>query len=253
MQRNRRRLGHASRHGTALPHQPGVFTAGGDDGFLGVLGRRKVLLTWDDADCRDLQDPGKEHLRGEQYKQSRAWCGSRAGMVAGLVGRGGWRGDGRAGGDRVAAAAGGSGRADRGLVGCCGQGGFHPAAGSGRALTDATCALAAGASCLSDIEAMTAQVEIFGPGGGASDTTMLRVLNELATGWAPMGCRAGSWPRRWPVRGRRRGRGSWPGTAAARGEGRRDRSDPPWPRLGSWCWGASSGAVRPAGRDADRG
>src|SRR5215207_3356678 len=99
---------------------------------------------------------------------------------SGLVGRGGWRGDGRAGGDRVAAAAGGSGRADRGLVGCCGQGGFHPAAGSGRALTDATCALAAGASCLSDIEAMTAQVEIFGPGGGASDTTMLRVLNELA-------------------------------------------------------------------------
>jgi hypothetical protein len=47
-------------------------------------------------------------------------------------------------------------------------------------LTDAACALAAGASCLSDIEAMTAQVEIFGPGGGASDTTMLRVLNELA-------------------------------------------------------------------------
>jgi len=33
---------------------------------------------------------------------------------------------------------------------------------------------------LSDIEAMTAQEEIFGPGGGASDTTMLRVLDELS-------------------------------------------------------------------------
>lgn len=27
---------------------------------------------------------------------------------------------------------------------------------------------------------MTAQVEIFGPGGGASDSTLLRILNELA-------------------------------------------------------------------------
>src|SRR6266487_2129162 len=41
-------------------------------------------------------------------------------------------------------------------------------------------ALAAGATCLSDVEAMTAQEEIFGPGGGASDTTMLRVLGELS-------------------------------------------------------------------------
>jgi hypothetical protein len=49
-------------------------------------------------------------------------------------------------------------------------------------LTDAACCLAAGATCLSDIEAQTSQVEIFGPGGGASDTTMLRVLNELAAG-----------------------------------------------------------------------
>jgi len=45
---------------------------------------------------------------------------------------------------------------------------------------DAACSLAAGATCLSDIEAMTAQEEIFRPGGGASDTTMLRVLGELA-------------------------------------------------------------------------
>jgi hypothetical protein len=45
---------------------------------------------------------------------------------------------------------------------------------------DAACSLAAGARCLSDIEAMTAQEEIFGSGGGASDSTMLRVLDELA-------------------------------------------------------------------------
>ena len=47
-------------------------------------------------------------------------------------------------------------------------------------MVDAACSLAAGATCLSDIEAMTAQEEIFGPGGGASDSTMLRVLDELA-------------------------------------------------------------------------
>jgi len=58
--------------------------------------------------------------------------------------------------------------------------GFLPVRHRGRALTDATCALAAGATCLSDIEAMTRQVEIFGPDGGASDTTMLRVLGELS-------------------------------------------------------------------------
>jgi len=37
-----------------------------------------------------------------------------------------------------------------------------------------------GATCVSDVEAMTAQEDIFGPGGGASDTTMPRVLDELA-------------------------------------------------------------------------
>jgi hypothetical protein len=58
--------------------------------------------------------------------------------------------------------------------------GFVPLRHRGRALVDATCALAAGATCLSDIEAMTAQEEIFGPGGGASDSTMLRALDELA-------------------------------------------------------------------------
>jgi DDE family transposase len=57
--------------------------------------------------------------------------------------------------------------------------GFVPVRHRGRALVDAACSLAAGATCLSDIEAMTAQEEIFGPGGGASDSTMLRVLDEL--------------------------------------------------------------------------
>jgi hypothetical protein len=67
-----------------------------------------------------------------------------------------------------------------GLSRAVARAGFTPLRDRGRALADAACALAAGASCLSDIEAMTAQEEIFGPGGGASDTTMLRVLNELA-------------------------------------------------------------------------
>lgn len=67
-----------------------------------------------------------------------------------------------------------------GLAGVVARAGFLPLRHRGRALVDAACSLAAGATCLSDIEAMTAQEEIFGPGGGASDTTMLRVLDELA-------------------------------------------------------------------------
>ncbi|PZS28394.1 MAG: hypothetical protein DLM61_14920 [Pseudonocardiales bacterium] len=58
--------------------------------------------------------------------------------------------------------------------------GLVPLRHRGRLLVDATCALAAGSTCLSDIEAMTAQEELFGPGGGASDSTMLRALDELA-------------------------------------------------------------------------
>lgn len=58
--------------------------------------------------------------------------------------------------------------------------GFVPGRDRGRALVDAAACLSAGATCLSDIEAMTAQVELFGPAGGASDSTMLRVLNEFA-------------------------------------------------------------------------
>jgi hypothetical protein len=66
-----------------------------------------------------------------------------------------------------------------GLAQVVARAGFTPLRHRGRALVDATCALAAGATCLSDIEAMTAQEEIFGPGGGASDSTMLRALDEL--------------------------------------------------------------------------
>lgn len=56
--------------------------------------------------------------------------------------------------------------------------GFVPGRDRGRAVTDIVAALATGASCLSDVEAMTAQVELFGPAGGASDTTVLRILDE---------------------------------------------------------------------------
>jgi hypothetical protein len=67
-----------------------------------------------------------------------------------------------------------------GLAQVVARSGFWPLRHRGRLLVDATCALAAGATCLSDIEAMTRQEEIFGPGGGASDSTMLRALDELA-------------------------------------------------------------------------
>ena len=66
------------------------------------------------------------------------------------------------------------------LAGVVARAGFFPVRHRGRALVDAACALAAGATCLADVEAMTAQEEIFGPGGGASDTTLLRALGELA-------------------------------------------------------------------------
>ena len=67
-----------------------------------------------------------------------------------------------------------------GLAAVVARAGFFPLRYRGRALVDATGALAAGARCLSDVEAMTAQEELFGPGGGASDSTMLRALDELA-------------------------------------------------------------------------
>ena len=58
--------------------------------------------------------------------------------------------------------------------------GFSPLRDRGRLLADAVAALVAGASCLSDVEALTRQEALFGPGGGASDTTVLRGLDELA-------------------------------------------------------------------------
>ena len=54
-----------------------------------------------------------------------------------------------------------------GLAEVVARAGFVPIRHRGRALVDATCALAAGATCVSDVEAMTVQEEIFGPGGGA--------------------------------------------------------------------------------------
>ena len=66
------------------------------------------------------------------------------------------------------------------LAGVVARAGFTPRRHRGRLLVDAACALAAGATGLSDIEALTRQEELFGPGGGASDTTVLRGLDELA-------------------------------------------------------------------------
>jgi hypothetical protein len=66
------------------------------------------------------------------------------------------------------------------LAGVVARSGFSPLRHRGRLLVDAACALAAGATGLTDVEALTRQEEIFGPGGGASDTTVLRGLDELA-------------------------------------------------------------------------
>lgn len=66
------------------------------------------------------------------------------------------------------------------FTGALARAGFIPGRERGRTVTDTIAALAAGASCLSDVEAMTGQRELFGPAGGASDTTVLRVLDEYA-------------------------------------------------------------------------
>jgi hypothetical protein len=47
-----------------------------------------------------------------------------------------------------------------GLADVVARAGFFPLRHRGRALVDATCALAAGATCLSDVEAMTAQERV---------------------------------------------------------------------------------------------
>ena len=58
--------------------------------------------------------------------------------------------------------------------------GFWARRDRGRLLADTVAALIAGATCLSEVEALTRQTELFGPGGGASDTTVLRALDEVA-------------------------------------------------------------------------
>ncbi len=58
--------------------------------------------------------------------------------------------------------------------------GFVPLRHRGRLLVDAACALVAGATALTDVEALTRQEEIYGAGGAASDTTVLGGLDELA-------------------------------------------------------------------------
>jgi Transposase DDE domain group 1 len=68
----------------------------------------------------------------------------------------------------------------RGLRAVVARRGFRPLRDRGRLLSDAVAALVAGASCLSDVEALTRQEALFGPKGGASDTTLLRGLDEFA-------------------------------------------------------------------------
>src|SRR5436305_15122488 len=67
-----------------------------------------------------------------------------------------------------------------GLADVVARAGFCPLRHRGRALVGATCALAAGATCLSAVEAMTTQAERFRPEGGASASTLLRLLDALA-------------------------------------------------------------------------
>src|SRR3954447_3537396 len=117
-------------------------------------------------------NPGKGHLSGEGYRWWRPGRGSRAGVVEQPDGRGRWAGTVAQAGVVLPRLL-----ADRlGLTGeladVVARAGFFPLRHRGRALVDAMCALAAGATCLSDVEAMTAQEEIFGAGGGASDSTM---------------------------------------------------------------------------------
>lgn len=58
--------------------------------------------------------------------------------------------------------------------------GFTPVRVRGRVLSGTVVALVGGAWCLSDVEALTGQEALFGPGGGAWDTTVLRALVEVA-------------------------------------------------------------------------
>lgn len=101
-----------------------------------------------------------------------------------------------------------------GLAQVMARAGFFPLRHRGRALVDTTCALAAGATCLSDVEAMTAQEEIFGPGGGASDAHCYGYSMSSASDSAPTGCPDADWPGPPPRPEPGRGRPSSPGTGS---------------------------------------
>jgi hypothetical protein len=79
--------------------------------------------------------------------------------------------------------------------------GFTPGRDRGQVLADGMCALAAGATCASDVEALTRAQEIFGPGGGASDTTFGRCDARSGPAWTGTGCPHAGWPGRWPRSG----------------------------------------------------
>lgn len=98
------------------------------------------------------------------------------------------------------------------LAGVVARAGFTALRHRGRLLVDAACALAAGATALTDVEALTRQEELFGAGGGASDTTVLRGLGELADRLGGNGL-PGRRLARAMSRARRRGRRSSTGTA----------------------------------------
>lgn len=66
-----------------------------------------------------------------------------------------------------------------GLSGVLARSGFTPVRHRGRVLVDVAAALATGATCMTDVEALTRSEELFGPGGGASDSTVLRGLGEF--------------------------------------------------------------------------
>lgn len=76
--------------------------------------------------------------------------------------------------------------------------GFAPLRCRGRVLADTACALAAGASCRTDVEAMTGQVEVFGTSGGASDSTLWRFLASCPSGSVTTGCQGAGWRAGWP-------------------------------------------------------
>ena len=143
--------------------------------------RRKVLLARDDTSCRDkyrvlegstfvvqrigrvvaVADPALAWSNKMRVHVGGAGTVAHAGVVLPrlLADRLGLTGD---------------------LAGVLARAGFTPLRHRGRLLVDTACALAAGATALTDVEALMRQEEIYGPDGGASDTTVLRGLDELA-------------------------------------------------------------------------